>query len=150
MKLLGCATLALTVIAGTADAGDWRWFYTSNNTLYFVDAASIREVDGRKLAWMTYAYRNVSPGQADYLVTRIEFDCDAEATRTRNATGYNKEGNSVGSDQSLRSFEPVIPDTAGQAALNAVCLNSFSDVQVETPYLVYQTAVTYWQGQDDE
>ncbi|WP_242076577.1 surface-adhesin E family protein [Brevundimonas diminuta] len=120
MKLVGCAVLALSLIAGTANAAEWSLLYANKEVAFAFDAASIKQVAGRKLAWVAFIYPDKNLG-SDYSLERWEFDCAREMTTVTSFVAYDIEGQVTTSNDQRQRTLAAVPESPGKMALDAVC-----------------------------
>lgn len=125
MKLVGCAALALAMIAGAANAGDWRLTTASSKGAIGVDLETVR-VDSPRRAWTVVLFPETNSTGADYALVRVEIDCVAETMAKTNYAVYNAAGSSIERNDRFESSKPVIPDSGEASILDAVCFNRFT------------------------
>ena len=122
MKFIACAVVALTALATDAKAGDWRIVDIGREGARLLDAETVRSLpmSSKKVAWLAVIPMNPDDGE-DYVLYQHEWDC-AEQTATLTAIhAFSAEGESLRRSSLRGETLPVVPDTAGQTLLRAVC-----------------------------
>lgn len=123
MKLFACAVTAMSLLAGAAQAGEWRVADVDGTIAVFVDTSTIRKLpySNKKVAWVAYVYPNTQDNGADYILAQSEYDCSAMTEATSVVIGYDLNGVSLHTSREKLPLESVIPDTRGHAVYRAVC-----------------------------
>ncbi|MNQ74868.1 hypothetical protein D3C85_896380 [compost metagenome] len=123
MKIMTCALAASMLLAGAAQAGEWRTVGADQATATFLDTSTIRTPaqGAKKLAWLAHGLAATDAQGIDYFMTRIEFDCSAMTIAEQSVYAYSLAGQIMGSSTTPKPAEPVIPDSRGQQMHRAVC-----------------------------
>ncbi|MFK0297976.1 surface-adhesin E family protein [Brevundimonas sp. NPDC090276] len=123
MKIMTCAVAASMLLAGAAQAGEWRIIGADQATATFLDTSTIRipAQGAKKTAWLAHGLAATDAQGIDYFMTQIEFDCAAMTLAEQSVHAYSLAGQVVESSTTRKPAEPVIPDTRGQQMHRAVC-----------------------------
>lgn len=133
VKFIASAAVALTLAAGSAEAGEWFVVSAGSDLIVGVDRASIRPdpilTRSRKSVWAVFVYRDrttVGPYQFDYSVVRYSIDCNRMATAIGTLAYYQ-----IGNDRPVNSvsgageiFEDSLPDSHAYNISDAACNNN--------------------------
>lgn len=146
MKLMARAILAMSMIAGTAQAGDWRAVVIDNEVGMLVDTSTIRNLPygKKKVAWVARLFPATNEHGTDYTLAQTEFDCSMMTTALLSFHLYSADERVIDSATSRRPAEPVVPDTRGHAVYKAVCEgtdNPASDTVAEA-LEIYREVIT--------
>lgn len=110
--------------AGKASGPRWANIGSSNNTLYFIDANSIVRSGSRSEAWFkTLEPTPVADPKVSYGMALTAFDCTKKVSALKSMTLYGRDGTTdtvTHKDEELQ-FTPLIPDSMGEAELQAAC-----------------------------
>lgn len=124
MKLVGCAVMALTMIAGSASAGDWRLTSVNESGAVGVDMATARGENIRRV-WGTALFPETNAGGVDYVLMRFQIDCAAETMAQTSVAAYSAAGVQIDRFDLPTAPKAVVPDTGESSILDAVCFNKF-------------------------
>lgn len=125
-------TIVLATLASTAGAADWQFLVTSasDNGVVEIDVSSVARVDTQtRKAWFRQSLgkpKRLAGETETYSETKslVHFRC-AERTSGSAQMIYYSEAGAVVRFTSIPkdsiSFDDVIPDSIGEAMLNAVC-----------------------------
>ena len=113
MRFLACAVVAISMLAGAAQAGEWRLTAISSASAYLVDMSTIRNVPytRKKVAWTAQLLPVTSVEGNDYYITQYEFDCDEVTFADLSFHEYGVGRKHPKSNNMRLSAKPVIPDT---------------------------------------
>lgn len=121
---MACAVVAMSMMAGAAQAGDWRLVNNADSGAEFLDVSAIQTMPtGKKKAWTGIAWPRQRDGD-DYMVIHNEFDCAGQTHRMLAMYIYDGSGRLLRSGAIEESAEPVAPDSNNHGMFRAVCLRS--------------------------
>lgn len=146
MKIMACAVTAMSLLAGAAQAGEWRLAAIGDGTAMFVDTSTIRNSPSgdKKFAWVAFVHSETNEDGLDYSLARSEYNC-SEMTETQvSLVGYGPSDQILFSSSERLDVEAVIPDTNGYDIFRFVCdgsdVNPVSTVQEALAF--YRLALT--------
>jgi len=122
MKLMACAVVAMSMLAGAAQAGEWRLVFLSSNRVDLVDMSTIRNIPytQKKLAWTAQLLPSTNSKGIDYFLVQYEFDCGSMTSSALSFNTYNLDGLLSASNERIRE-EHVIPESIGYGLFKATC-----------------------------
>jgi hypothetical protein len=128
----GWIGVTAALLVATAQAANWQFVIGSSdgNSFFEIDVGSIAKVDGAtRKAWYRESLikaQRVSASTPLYKEIKVltHFRCAERTSANAQFIYYSETGNVVYSSVTARedmSFADVIPDSVGEAMLNAVC-----------------------------
>jgi ARC6-like, IMS domain len=137
--LIGLATISCTVLP--AQARQWLVFFENDAVTVMLDIDSIKGVDNIRNFWIKNVHS--SPKTVDYQqisvsLARSWVNCDLRKIGTSQVVGFDKQGFPIvdsGDKKEPDNWSSVLPDTSGEAMLDAVCelRSTQSDAILRTP-----------------
>lgn len=123
MKLMACAVAGMTMLAGAAQAGEWRAVVIDEEVGMLLDTSTIRNLpySQKKVAWTATLFPVTEDDGGDYYKVQTEYDCAAMTSAQLSLFAYGVEDKVIGSSTSKKAPQPVIPDTRGYDMYRAVC-----------------------------
>jgi len=120
--------MAVSFVAGTAQAGEWRVANVDEKTLMLVDTSTVRKApySQKKVAWAAWLFSHQAEDGADYFKIQIEADCSVMDIAYLALYRYGVDGSVIGSEVGAGPPNPVIPDTKGQDLFRVICDGSDS------------------------
>ncbi len=121
MKVMVCVAMGLSLMAGAAQAGDWRLITINDSGAFGVVYETIRQ-EGRDLsAWILAVKPIVGADGVSFVLFKTLFDCDQQESAFASVMEYAEDGASISSSSGAKAWAPVVPDSVGHATLRAVC-----------------------------
>lgn len=114
---------ALSVLAGSAVAGDWRLVSYDADNGFALNKEGLITAGSKKTGWVALVNRTPVDG-IDYIMVRMEWDCAAQ-TRTGLAFVGYANGEVVESNHERSTAQSVVPDTSDDYFLRAACFDEF-------------------------
>ncbi|MFM0244248.1 surface-adhesin E family protein [Paraburkholderia sediminicola] len=119
--------LLAACLAGTASASDWIYYGKKGKTSLAVDLESaefdIPAKTGK--AWVRIEFKPpklYGTKKIASVMSHEEVDCDSRKLATLQTVGYDASGSVVISSDTPGKMETQIPDTTGEATVEAICL----------------------------
>ena len=139
--------MIVMMLPGGAKAAEWWWISDNENAIMFVDKSSIHELElnNRRLisGWIQIQNRNndhlVDKKYYKYSMGMNYSDCNSKELTTKSSVFYEQNGSVVSSSTTndiLLKFEPVIPDTFGEAQLKFICGDNAREYASKRSYIV--------------
>jgi hypothetical protein len=136
---ISLATISCTVLP--AQARQWLVFFENDAVTVMLDIDSIKGVDNIRNFWIKNVH--FSPKTVDYQqisvsLARSWVNCDLRKIGTSQVVGFDKQGFPIvdsGDKKEPDNWSSVLPDTSGEAMLDAVCeiRSTQSDAILRTP-----------------
>lgn len=127
MKLMACAVVAMSMLAGAAQAADWRIYSGDSEGVLAVDISSIRIGPRYRTAWLAQVEKVTSELGYDYALIRTEVDCVSETSARTTFTAYKEGGVNIHTSHERTPHRSHPPQSHGEAAIRAVCLADYFD-----------------------
>jgi len=124
MKLLTCAVMAVSMIAGAASASDWRLISVGRTGATGVDISTVSRSGDKAVAW-TAIFLPLTVSEMDYALIRQEYECGAKTSRFLSVISYDEHGQVQARSDEPRAAISIAPDSNEMLMLKAVCFNEF-------------------------
>ena len=126
MRLLACAVAAVSMLAGGAQAGDWRMMIAKDGAYAWVQESDIRGTQ-IKTAWVSIVYSKSTPatGSVDIVLTKVEFDCEGGELRNLSLSAQMIDGTNVYIDNTVTPWGYVAPESFAEYWMKAICFNEY-------------------------
>ena len=115
---------AVLMLATTSAWADWVQFATSDDTVYYLDPASIRKRGNLRRVWELHDLKKRdSLGNLSYRALD-EYDCDGERYRTLSLSmhsGPMASGQLLRNNDETSAWQHIPPNTIVEEALRLVC-----------------------------
>lgn len=123
MKLMACAVVAMSMLAGAAQAGEWRLIAVNKSVAMLVDTSTVRvsPYSQKKLAWVVELYPETNKYGEDYALINYEYDCSSLISTVVSMVTYGVDSSPVMTFPDRKPPAAVVPDSFGHKALKAVC-----------------------------
>lgn len=133
MKLMVCAVAAMSMAAGTVQAGEWRMASIDAGAAILVDTSTIRTLpySEKKVAWAAHVLPATSTDGEDYYLVQSEFDCLNMTATEMSFYSYSVEDEALSSSSARQRTEAIIPDSRGHDVFRVVC-NGSDQVAADT------------------
>ena len=137
MRLLACAVaaMAMALVAGAAEAGDWRAVSEGPNSAEFLNMEGMRTESNRnKVVWTAIVWAKQADS-GDYVVIQKEFNCAAITMRIVSAYIYDRNDTVMRFGAVEEEAQSLVPDSNGYDMYEVVCglrnvsQNSYSRVR---------------------
>ena len=113
------------MLAAPASAADWEEIGGNDSgTVFFVDRSSIRAVGNKMQVWVMFDYSKNRTKKERSTKELWKFDCNNQKSFTASWTNYSPDGTAIKSDAPMEyefKYEPVVPGTFGETAMNVAC-----------------------------
>lgn len=128
MKLMACAVVAMSMLAGAAQAGDWRLIGVNEGSITLIDASSLRSDRYSASAWVAFFYgTSHTDPDVDYAMMRTEFGCSSGSLRMTYLYNYRADGSIVRSSEMTAPSNVPPPDSVGASIVRAACEGAYSE-----------------------
>lgn len=114
---------ALSLLAGSAVAGDWRVVSYDADDGFVLDISGLSSVGPKKTGWTAIVHQTRTEG-SDYIMVRMEWDCSAETRRGLAFVGY-ADGQQTHASHDESPAQSVVPDTFDYDLFRAACFGEF-------------------------
>lgn len=121
------AAFAVTLNAGSASAGDWRFVTGNDEFVVLTDESSVRG-SRTKTFWNASIYEEGRPfngKRVDIVLRRTEMNCDSHETRDMQVVFRQANGESIYHDDTPTVTTGVVPGSSNDWLWKAVCENDY-------------------------
>lgn len=128
MKFAFSIVFAMALFAASsATAETLRLVSVTESIVVAVDTDSLRFNGDRRTFWMTMITVEQRAANIAYKKVRYETDCARETVTILAVAAYNSDGQSIESNFTRQSTDPVIPGTVGDDIFRAACTETWLD-----------------------
>ncbi len=126
MRLLFFCAAVIALPANAAVAADWRLSGFSGRGASLIDASSVRQLGpNRKSAWVATVWSRTDANGVDYMLKRVEFDCQQETSTNVSFLTFRADGSNINGEHTREPPEYHAPGSFGEDTLRRVCAVSF-------------------------
>ena len=130
MRKLILVVISLLLLTTSCFAANWQWLGSNANMGVFVDTSSIkfdmsktnRIINRDRIYfWVKYEYdeayaqKNIDPPNTKYIIAHDGLDFKANEMIYPKAIMYDKDGNSIGEDNPVLHWQPIVPGSLGDS-----------------------------------
>lgn len=127
MKKILLLTIFLLSFCATSFAASWQWIYSTNNTTFSIDTASIIKKENMYTAWLKvvpleYAQQEINGKKVAFILQRHSYkntDMGVQA-KLLQTVFYDKTKDVIYTDFNQANWEPLIPDSIGELAYKKI------------------------------
>lgn len=127
VRIAVAAAVLCLVGAGEARADDWRFVSASRESLWALDASTVRRFGARVVFWALNLHRVTQAQGLDYTMVQGAIDCDDRTLGLQAELDYNAAHVMFRSPPPSGATIAIVPASIGGYLYDTVCLNHWTD-----------------------
>jgi len=121
MRALLLITTVIIACAGSAKAQNFQFIGRSTTEVIGIDVESVRSVGPNRLGWIVVVLGEDANRSHDFIVMRIEMDCQGERQKILAFSGYKMSGETAFTSDSQTAWTMNFPGSNAETVHQSMC-----------------------------